>query len=186
MISSARRRFGPPWSLRHRRPGPRQAPKEPLTIQIAAATGSGATGVAAFDAALCELGVGEANLIRLSSVIPPQARVESTGRINTPINWGDRLYCVYATGHANTPGARAAAGIGWTTRDDGAGLFVEHEAGTADEVEHLVRASLADMTRQRSGRFGPVRVRTTETRCDDRPVCAVVLAAFGASGWDRP
>ncbi|MBF6436480.1 pyruvoyl-dependent arginine decarboxylase [Nocardia cyriacigeorgica] len=155
----------------------------PHSIQIAAATGAGPTALAAFDAALRELGVGEANLIRLSSVIPPHTRLESAARIDTPITWGDRLYCVYAAGHADTAGVRAAAGIGWTTREDGAGLFVEHEAETAEEVEHLVRTSLADMARHRTGRFGPVRLRTSETRCDDRPACAVVLAAFGASGW---
>ncbi len=36
--------------------------------------------MSAFDAALRELGVGDANLIRLSSVIPPRAMLERTAR----------------------------------------------------------------------------------------------------------
>ncbi|WP_280235113.1 pyruvoyl-dependent arginine decarboxylase [Nocardia cyriacigeorgica] len=183
MIDTARRRIGLSWPRWPR--AVRQRSARPLTIEIAAATGIGPTALSAFDAALRGIGVGEANLIRLSSVIPPGARLERTERISTPIRWGDRLYCVYAAGHADTAGGHAAAGIGWTTRADGAGLFVEHEAATADEVEHLVRASLADMTEHRRGDFAPVRLHTTETRSDGSPVCAVVLAAFGATGWHR-
>ncbi|WP_309139851.1 pyruvoyl-dependent arginine decarboxylase [Nocardia cyriacigeorgica] len=183
MIDIARRRMRLPRPPRLRLAQQRR--EAALTIEIAAATGTGSTALSAFDAALCELGVGEANLIRLSSVIPPGARLERSERINTPVRWGDRLYCVYAVGHAHTAGECAAAGIGWTMRADGAGLFVEHEAATAVEAEHLVRASLADMTDQRCGDFGPVRLHTTETRSEGRPACAVVLAAFGATGWDR-
>jgi arginine decarboxylase len=185
VIDSVRRRFGASWPPRHRLSARRGDRPAPQTIQIAAATGAGPTALAAFDAALRELGVGEANLIRLSSVIPPHARPKPVERISTPFAWGDRLYCVYAAGHADRTGSRAAAGIGWTTREDGAGLFVEHEAETTDEVEHLVRSSLADMAGHRSGRFGPIRLRISETRCDGRPTCAVVFAAFGATGWDR-
>jgi hypothetical protein len=53
----------------------------PLTIEIGAATGTGPTAMSAFDAALRDLGVGDANLIRLSSVIPPRAVLARTGRV---------------------------------------------------------------------------------------------------------
>ncbi|MBF6246289.1 pyruvoyl-dependent arginine decarboxylase [Nocardia elegans] len=159
-----------------------------LTIEIGTATGRGATEVAAFDAALCELGVGEANLIRLSSVIPPRAQVRRTARVRQRIGWGDRLYCVYALGHARSPGATVAAGIGWTLCADGsgAGLFVEHAAETTGQVEDLINASLADMTAARPGRFGPIHTATVAARADGRDTCALVLAAYRASGWDRP
>ncbi|ONM48227.1 pyruvoyl-dependent arginine decarboxylase [Nocardia donostiensis] len=158
-----------------------------MTIEIGGSTGAGPTSLAAFDAALRSLGVGDANLIRLSSVIPPRARLRRMGRVGQPIDWGDRLYCVYAVRHAGKRGERAAAGMGWTVRDDGsgAGLFVEHEAETAEEVEELVRSSLADMTRHRPGGFGPVQVCTSETRSDGGPACALVLAAYAARGWGR-
>ncbi|MGQ4614408.1 pyruvoyl-dependent arginine decarboxylase [Nocardia sp. R7R-8] len=158
----------------------------PLTIEIGAATGSGPTALSAFDAALRDLGVGEANLIRLSSVIPPRATVERTGRVRTPIPWGDRLYCVYAVRHASGRGSTAAAGIGWALRDDGsgAGLFVEHEADTSDEVAALIHASLADMTRHRGDCFGPVQLCTVETTCTGDPACALVLAAYHTVPWD--
>lgn len=157
----------------------------PLTIEIGAATGVGPTAMSAFDAALRDLGVGDANLIRLSSVIPPRATLARTGRVRKPIPWGDRLYCVYAAQHANTAGERAGAGIGWVLRDDGSGggLFVEHEGGTAAEVARLIRSSLIDMTRNRPQRFGPIQLCTTEARSDGRPTCALVLAAYHTMPW---
>lgn len=163
--------------------GPTPGPS--LTIEIGTATGVGPTAMAAFDAALRGLGVGEANLIRLSSVIPPHATLERTGRVRKPISWGDRLYCVYAVQHANEAGASAAAGIGWVLRDDhsGAGLFVEHEAETAEQVSDLIRSSLTDMTRHRPERFGPVDLCTTETASDGDPACALVLAAYHTVPW---
>jgi arginine decarboxylase len=141
--------------------------------------------MSAFDAALRDLGVGDANLIRLSSVIPPRSTLERTTRVRKPIPWGDRLYCVYAAQHATDSGECAAAGIGWVLRDDhsGAGLFVEHEAETTEEVERLIRSSLADMTQNRPERFGPIQLCTSETRSDGAPTCALVLAAYHTAPW---
>ncbi|MCP2274674.1 arginine decarboxylase [Nocardia amikacinitolerans] len=163
----------------------RQIPGAPLRIEIGAATGVGPTALSAFDAALRELGVGDANLIRLSSVIPPRAMLERTARVRKPIPWGDRLYCVYAAQHADELGSSAAAGIGWALRDDGsgAGLFVEHEGESAAEVEVLIRASLADMTAHRPETFGPVQLSLAQTRCAGDPACAVVLAAYHTTSW---
>ncbi|WP_227996158.1 pyruvoyl-dependent arginine decarboxylase [Nocardia australiensis] len=165
----------------------RRPPGAALTIEIGAATGVGPTAMSAFDAALRDLGVGDANLIRLSSVIPPRATVQHTGRVRKTIPWGDRLYCVYAVRHATGIGERAAAGIGWALRDDGsgAGLFVEHDAETSAEVETLIRTSLADMTHHRPERFGPVHVCTTETRSEGEPACAIALAAYHTTPWTR-
>ena len=46
----------------------------PLDITVRSATGSGRTLLAAFDDALLSAGVGDLNLITLSSVIPPHTR----------------------------------------------------------------------------------------------------------------
>ena len=164
-------------------------PGTPLTIEIGAASGVGPTAMSASDAALRELGVGDANLIRLSSVIPPRAVLRRGARVDKPIAWGDRLYCVYAVQHVSEYGQTAAAGIGWALRDDdsGAGLFVEHEGASTEEVDGLIRASLADMTAHRPGTFGPVGTELTQIRCTGEPACALVLAAYDTVGWEpRP
>ena len=156
-----------------------------LTIELGSAVGVARTSLAAFDAALGQLGVGDVNLIRLSSVIPPRSRLQISDRVYKPLGWGDRLYCVFAEQHATRVGQTAAAGIGWVRRDDGsgAGLFVEHEAPTEAEVVDLIERSLHDMTRARGGGFTPVEMHTTEAVCTGEPTCALVLAAYKATGW---
>ncbi|KAA0019509.1 pyruvoyl-dependent arginine decarboxylase [Antrihabitans cavernicola] len=156
-----------------------------LTIELGSAIGVARTSLAAFDDALCQLGVGDVNLIRLSSVIPPSSRVALSDRVRKPLGWGDRLYCVFAEQHATKVGETAAAGIGWVLRDDGsgAGLFVEHEAPTETEVVDLIERSLADMTRSRGGRYTPVTMHTTEATCTGDPTCALVLAAYKSDSW---
>ncbi|WP_216898140.1 pyruvoyl-dependent arginine decarboxylase [Nocardia alni] len=177
-----------PHSGSHPIAGTGQTRSTALTIEVGAAIGRGATSIAAFDAALRELGVADANLIRLSSVIPPQTTIERTRRVRMPIAWGDRLYCVYASHIATERGSDVAAGLGWALREDGsgAGLFVEHEGESGWEVDELIHASLADMTARRAESFGPVRTCTVAARSDGRPTCALVLAAYLTVGWTVP
>lgn len=173
-----------PAPLRKRRPE-RTTPSG-LTIELGSAIGVARTSLAAFDDALCQLGVGNVNLIRLSSVVPPNSQVVISDRVQKKLGWGDRLYCVFAEQHATEIGQTAAAGIGWVLRDDntGAGLFVEHEAPTEAEVIDLIEKSLADMTRSRGGRYTPVTMHTTEATCTGDPTCALVLAAYKSASWN--
>lgn len=163
-----------------------QVQEAALTIELGPASGTGSTAKAAFNAALTALGVNGANLIHLSSVIPPRATVQRVERVRKQIPWGDRLYCVYAAHYASDAGKRAAAGLGWILPDDGsgAGLFVEHVAETAKEVEQLIRSSLADMVRDRPETFGPVQFCTSEVRSEGTPTCALVLAAYSTTPWE--
>lgn len=159
-----------------------------LHISLASGQGTGPTPMAAFDAALCAAGVGEFNLVRLSSVIPPHARLEAHDGSGVPSGrWGDRLYCVYASQIAERPGEQAWAGIGWVLRDDGsgAGLFVEHEGPVEQGVRDDLRSSLADMTARRGGGWTQPRVLVNGTMCLDGPACALVVAAYETKGWDR-
>ena len=163
----------------------RAAAVEPLTISLSTGVGRAPTPLAAFDAALCAVGAGNLNLVRLSSVIPPRARLTDSRRLVHPAEWGDRLYCVYAEQHADEPGVGAAAGIGWVRSLDGsdAGLFVEHHGTDEAEVAEQVRASLGSMTRGRGGGFGEVEMRTVSAVCTGEPVCVVALAAYRAESW---
>ena len=80
-------------------------------IRITKGSGTGETRMAAFDAALYEAGVANYNLVRLSSIIPPgfEVRVEQCAENN--INFGDRLYLVYASQIEDIVGKGAWAGV---------------------------------------------------------------------------
>jgi arginine decarboxylase len=155
-----------------------------LTITIAGATATARTGLAAFDRALVAVGAENRNLIRLSSVIPPAASIVRA-RTNDGGEWGDRLYVVSAEQRATDPGAEAWAGVGWVQDErTGAGLFVEHEGGSEDEVRSLISDSLAELQVSRGIDIGPSRMLVTGIRCESDPVCALVLAAYGSESWD--
>jgi arginine decarboxylase len=77
-----------------------------VLLAMASSVGTGPTELAAFDDALLRVGAGNYNLVRLSSVIPPAARIVDAGcrSLGVTGEWGDRLYTVYA--------ARCASGAG--------------------------------------------------------------------------
>ena len=178
------------------RPAPRQsvdlrAGSNPagLVIPVTSGVGEGPTEIAAFDAALLDAGVGNMNLIRLSSVIPTGATIEV--RVDdlpdpgaTTESWGHRLYVVYADARVSRPGEVAAACVGWVQNEaTGDGLFVEIDGHDEERVRGEVEASLLSMAASRSLHTGPVTLLSRSIRCDDQPVCSIVIATFVAEGW---
>lgn len=159
-----------------------------LTIRVSAGTGTGRTTLAAFDAALAVAGVSDFNLVQLSSVAPPGSRVlEVDGPAQLRGDHGDALYCVYARAHASLPGHEAWAGLAWSRRDDGsgAGLFVEHDGPSLEQVSIDLTHSLEDLSATRGGAYHPEGRRVVGITCVALPVCAVVVATFGRAGWQE-
>lgn len=158
-----------------------------LTIRITRGSGTGPTSLAAFDAALRCAGVGDFNLIRLSSVIPPGALVRDTPAAEQVRGvHGDLLYCVYAEAHASTPGEDAWAGLGWARRAGGAGLLVEHHASSRTVLEHLLSASVTSLMAGREPGYRYAGRALSTVTCADEPACALVMATFRVQGWDWP
>lgn len=158
-----------------------------VLIKISRGLGTGPTELAAFDAALQDAGIADFNLIRMSSVIPPGSVVrEVSGSQQLPGHHGDLLYCVYASAYASSPGAEAWAGVAWSSRQhDRAGLFVEHHGASEIAVRQDLDATLEDLGRRRRGNFQMGGQVLSSIRCDDRPVCALVVASYRTVGWDN-
>ncbi|GGK12706.1 pyruvoyl-dependent arginine decarboxylase [Pilimelia terevasa] len=155
------------------------------TIPVVAATGAGGTTLSAFHDALVQVNLGHYNLIRLSSVVPPQTRVDASGAAAVPVGqWGDKMYCVYAAQWATEPGEEAWAGIGWVQRRDGkGGLFVEHEGTSERFVRKAILTSLADLVRGREDEFAEPELTMRGAVCDDGPLCVLVIAPYEAAAW---
>ena len=154
-------------------------------IPVLRASGSGATTLAAFHAALEEVDLGHYNLVRLSSVIPPGTAVDPSGKTPAPAGeWGDRMYVVYADQRATAPGEQAWAGVGWVQRLDGqGGLFVEHEGTSEALVTHAIKDSLRDLVAGREDLYtGPDWV-VHGVVCTGQPVCALVVAPYECASW---
>jgi len=157
-----------------------------MNIHIALGVGSGPTKMAAFDAALQAAGAANYNLIRLSSIIPPDSKIiEEDGPISRPPGkWGDRLYVVMAEHRVDTPNVEAWAGVGWVQNEKtGEGLFVEHEGANEATVRRDIEQSMNALIETRDKEFGPLNMKVTGITCSHEPVCAVVIAVFQASGW---
>jgi arginine decarboxylase len=153
-----------------------------LDITVRTGSGAGKTPIAAFDAALLEAGVGNLNLIHLSSVIPRASRIRRASEKLDGLH-GDRLYCVYAEAHAENPGETVWAGLGWSRDATGDGLFVEHVGGNRETVIEQIHLSLSDMSANRGGGYAPPEYAVASAHWDDRPACALVLAAYQVQPW---
>ncbi len=153
-----------------------------LVIRVSRGTGSGPTRLAAFDRALQDAGLADYNLIRLSSVIPPNAVVrEVSSFADAASTHGDAAYCVYADAYASTPGEEAWAGVAWADHRDrtGAGLFVEHSASSEAILYRDLELTLHAMSLSRGNKYRLAGRVLSSAVCVDHPVCAVVVATYG-------
>ncbi len=159
-----------------------------MIIKVASGIGTGPTRLAAFDSALNHAGVANYNLIRLSSVIPPDTKIEESDKALThlPGNWGDRLYVVMAEERVDTPNTEAWAGIGWVQdKATGKGLFVEHEGNSEKTVRRDITQSLEALMATRNVDFGPIKMHVVGRTCKHEPICAMVVAVYQASDWEN-
>jgi arginine decarboxylase len=157
-----------------------------VKIKLSAAVGSGPTALAAFDAALRNAGVENYNLLPLSSVIPRGATIERVRHESPESEYGYRLYVVMAREIATRAGEDAWAGLGWTQEPGSRrGLFVELHGSTRHEVECAIDSTLDSMKQSRPYEYGKNEREIIGATCEDRPVCALVIATYTSEGWGR-
>jgi arginine decarboxylase len=165
---------------------PRQISATSRTITVTSAVGSGVTGLSAFDAALDNAGIGNFNLVQLSSVIPAGSSIEDLDGAAATVDgeWGDRLYVVMAKAEVEEIGDEAWAGIGWVQQEDSRkGLFVEHSSPTKSHLQSELMNSLGSMRERRHEHFESTRYHLCGTVCAGQPACAVVVAIFEPQAW---
>jgi arginine decarboxylase len=158
-----------------------------LRIEIVAGTGFGPTQLAAFDAAETGMGLSNSNLIQLSSVIPPGAKVEELeGATTLAGNWGDRVYAVLADNRISRQGAEIWAGIGWfMVEGSDKGLFAEHIGDSRQSVESQIRDSLLGFMKNRGLKPDDslIQMQVTGTTCQDQSACVLVAAVYQSQSW---
>jgi len=156
-----------------------------MKIQISKGVGTGPTELSAFDQALVKAGVANFNLIYLSSVIPPGSDIVVPDNPKRPEGtWGDRLYMVIAQKRTIQRNQEVWAGIGWMQETKTKqGLLVEHEGHNETEVRADIENSLNALGKNRHQEFGPIHMEVVGGRCEDKPVCALVVAVFESEPW---
>jgi arginine decarboxylase len=152
-------------------------------IRVVWGTGTAPTAMAAYDAALADAGVGNYNLVTVSSVVPAGATITAVGTAPDLGPVGERLTVVEA--RAAVPpesGEPACACLGWSTAADGRGVFYEASGTDRETVRTAVREGLAAGEALREWVFEARDERAVAAEPDPRAhTAAVVLAVYGRS-----
>jgi len=146
-------------------------------IRVVWGTATGPTEMASYDAALSAAGVGDYNLVAVSSVIPSEATVATVGEAPDLGPVGGRLTVVEA---ATTSRDHASAALAWAQSPEG-GLFYE-AAGAAPPaaVREETERGLAAGRSLREWAFDEPEAQTASVQSDDDEFAsAVVLAVYG-------
>src|SRR3989454_546716 len=116
-------------------------------VTMAAATAGhaeGGTTLNAFDNALLAAGIGNINLVKVSSILPPEATVVDLPRLRP----GAVIPTAYAAMTSEVPGEVVAAAVGWARPTDPKcnGVIMEfHDKATREEAElaivHMLKES---------------------------------------------
>ena len=134
----------------------------------------GITPLNAFDNALLEAGIGNLNLIKLSSVLPADAV-----RLTQPpaIAHGSLVPTVYTTKTDTQPGEVVAAAVGIGFQREGHGMIYECTGDSRAAVESQVRRMVEDSFAQRGYRLHDFLVASAEHRVGSTgcALAAVVL-----------
>jgi arginine decarboxylase len=116
------------------------------TVTLAAATvgrSEGGTPLNAFDNALLAAGIGNINLVKVSSIVPPDVAIVDLPKIKP----GALVPTAYAAMTSDMPGQTVAAAVGYALPDDPAkpGVIMEfHDIATRRDAERAIRAMLAE------------------------------------------
>ena len=111
-----------------------------MKVSITSGRSEGPTRLNAFDNALLAAGIGDVNLIPVSSILPKDTKIVELPHINE----GKMVNCVLACAHSDQPGDLITAAVAVATSDD-FGCVVEHSGVNQDpekvkeEAETMVR-----------------------------------------------
>jgi len=150
---------------------------KPVT-KVAATSGSaeGSTPLNAFDNALLAAGIGNINLVKISSIIPPAVDVVHL----PPIKPGAIVPTAYAAVTSEVPGEVVTAAVGWALPENRSrpGVIMEfHDKATRDEAERIVIRMLEEALRVRGEGCREMKVVASEHRVE-RTGCAVAAVTL--------
>ncbi len=148
---------------------------EPKFACLVSGASEGETELNAFDNALLEAGIGDINLVKVSSIMPPG--VEVVDKLN-PLPRGAFLPVVYAAVSSSSPGTVISAAVGFGRCEDGFGVIME--ACGAGKSEEEVRKEVEEKVRFALARRGlePKELRIASVSWKVKKCAAVVAACI--------
>jgi arginine decarboxylase len=141
-----------------------------------AGNAEGSTPLNAFDNALLAAGIGNINLIKVSSILPPGVELVALPRIKP----GALVPTAYAAMTSEVPGEVVAAAVGWAQPEDPAknGVIMEfHDKATREEAERMIVQMLEEAFRVRGEKIRDMKVFAVEHRVE-RTGCALAAVTL--------
>ncbi|MBW8058142.1 MAG: arginine decarboxylase, pyruvoyl-dependent [candidate division NC10 bacterium] len=128
----------------------------PVSYTLAVGAAEGTTPLNAFDNALLAAGIGNVNLIKVSSILPPGTKYLETLEIPP----GSLVPTAYGTLTSGVPGERIAAAVGVGLCRESFGVIMEYEGkGMREEAEAKVAHMLEAAFERRQMKLDDVRIR---------------------------
>lgn len=155
-----------------------QMVETPNLYCLVSGAAEGNTRLNAFDNALLEAGVGDTNLMRMSSICPPNAQEVSRDEIELPK--GGLIPLAYATIDSQTPQMwiASAVAIGIPEDPEEPGVIMEFEDHTRLEyVETIVKQMVVDAFEYRNRALKEIKFKGIEhqvTKCGSTFAAAVL------------
>jgi arginine decarboxylase len=149
------------------------------SVTMAAATighAEGGTTLNAFDNALLAAGIGDINLIKVSSIVPPDVEIVELPKIKP----GALVPTAYAAMTSEVPGETIAAAVGYALGDEPGqpGVIMEyHDVADRETAERAIRAMLEEAFRVRGRAIRELKVFATDHTVE-RVGCAVAAIAL--------
>ena len=151
-----------------------------MEIKILSSKAEGKTLTSAFDLALAKVGLQNYNLIKISSIIPKDAKViEAEKYKNSDKNVGDILHVVISEKSSDAKGQRITCGLGWMLADEG-GVFYEESLldSSIEIVEKKLLEGLEDAKKIRNWRWNDGPKMKIEEHAVEKNGCAIVIAVY--------
>lgn len=150
--------------------------KKVTKAAVAAGHAEGGTPLNAFDNALLAAGIGNVNLVKVTSIVPPDADIVPLPRIKP----GALVPAAYATITSRVAGELISAAVGYALPEDRskAGVIMEYYAkAPKGEAERSIRQMLEEAFRVRGETIREMAVVAAEHRVD-RIGCAVAAVTL--------
>jgi arginine decarboxylase len=131
----------------------------PKKFKIMAAAAEGSHKLTAFDNALLDAGIGNVNLVRISSILPPSAEQDQTLELPP----GSLVPTAYGSIVCDEPGTKIAAAVGIGFSADTFGVIMEY-SGTCSkqEAEEKIASMLKDAFENRGLPLMKTEIRAVE------------------------
>ncbi len=148
----------------------------PESYLIGAAAAEGDHTLTAFDGALLKIGIGDCNLVRVSSILPPGCQEVFEG-FRFPE--GALVPTVYGVASSSTPGELVAAAVGIGFSEGRFGVIMEHSGHvSAEEARSKVEEMIKEAFDIRGMELKGMKIKSIEHRVEKAGAAVAAVALW--------